>query len=133
MKNYIFTILLLFLGMSLDAQIFYEICDKGSSQFELFEKDQLGNLNCNNGGKAVIITLDGENESIQQILSNSDGKTLSVKNIESTLNLSQIFKKEKIQVLSIESRDSFGGYILQCRFKGKEGFLLYSTLPKKKP
>lgn len=129
MKNYIFTLGLIFIGIGLKAQIYFEICDNGSSQFELFKKDDLGNLNCNDGGQAKIITLDGKNESIRQILSNSEGSMLGAEDIESTLNLTETFNKEKISVIAIQSRNSFGGYILQCNYKGKEGFLLYSILP----
>lgn len=128
MKNFVFTFLFLFIGLSLKAQICFEVCNNANSEFQLFQKNETGNLICQEGGKSVIISLDGSNSAIRKILDSKDGGLLTKAEIERTLNLTSIFSENNISVLIIESIDKFGDYRVHCQFKGRKGYLIYSVL-----
>lgn len=129
MKNLILVISFLVVN-TLSAQIVLEMCSKGSNNFELFQVDDKDELLCSDDGHSVIITLDGNNEKVWNILATAEGETLGKEKIEKTIRMTKIFSTEDISVLKIESIDSLKTYRLLCDFNGKEGYLLYSILNK---
>lgn len=130
MKNFIYTLGFLCTTVSLQAQITFEVCSKGNSIYELFQKDEKGNLMCREGAKSIIIFIEEGNDGIQEVLNNKTEDLFSNTQIEKILNLSNIFKNNSISVLSIDSIDSFGGYQIFCLRNGHKGYLIFSLNSK---
>tara|TARA_R110002124_G_scaffold78277_3_gene209065 strand:+ start:462 stop:854 length:393 start_codon:yes stop_codon:yes gene_type:complete len=128
MKSGILSILIFLIGNSLSAQVTLEVCKDSKSEFQLFDLDESGNLNCSPNSKAVILSMSNNSE-LQEILDNTEGK-LSLEQVQKALNLFQAFKDGKLVVLDIDVKDSFGAYRIYCQLDSSKGYLNFSLNSK---